>query len=139
MQRAQRPVMILAIGVSLFSAAAASAQTDIDVTMTVFDSVADVDVDLLVDARPADDRYEEDLFDLDNDGIPDDREDETGLFDQYRELDAEFEIADENDGFELDDVAHRDWREFASEDDFEENEKLDNDEYDLIEEPVDPA
>lgn len=141
MLRLQRPISILLItlGASQFGTERAVAESDLDVTMTVFESIADIDEDLLVDAPLAEERYEEDLFDLDNDGIPDDEEDETGLFRQYHDPAADFEIADENDGFERDNEAGRAWHEFATEDDFEEGEKLDEDAYDILETPDAPT
>jgi len=128
----QRLLQTLTAGTALLFAVAAWAQSDLEVTMEVIDDLSEIDDELVAAEVPRETVYEEDLFDLDGDGIPDDQEDETGLFEQYRHGDADFEIADENDGFELEDEEWLSWKEFTTEDDFEEGEKVDGDDYDII-------
>lgn len=129
----QRLLQILAAGMALLFAAAAWGQSDLDQTMEVIDDLSALDDELVAADVPRETVYEEDLFDLDGDGIPDDKEDETGLFEQYRYGDADFEIADENDGFEFEDEERLSWKEFATEHDFDEGEKVDDDDYDIVE------
>lgn len=120
------------------AATAAIAADDLEPTMKVIDDLSELDGDLVLPEGPAGDAYEEDLFDLDQDGIPDDQEDESGLFNQYTELDdSSFEIETEGDGFEHENEETLAEEEFESEDEFEAGEDVDTDEFDEIEEPAD--
>jgi len=136
----RRPLapMLLA---ALLASPWAPAASDLEMTMEVIDDVSELDDDLLAAAAPADDVYEEDLFDLDGDGVADDEPEEEGLFSRYRDDDGYFEVLNERDGFELEDEERLSWRRFVGEDNFDLFEQVDEDDYDLIEEEdpvVDP-
>lgn len=115
----------------------ARANDDLDVTMEVIDDLSELDGELVILEAPEEEDYEEDVFDLDGDGIPDDQEDDTGLFEEFSDVeDADFDIEGENDGFEHDNDELLAEEEFESEDEFEAGEDVDDDEFDEIEDEM---
>ena len=111
---------------------AARADDELEVTMEVVDDLEGLEEEIARMDGPGDNRIEEDLPESE-DG---DDEDDRGILDQFEEMDGEFDIEDDNDGFEFENEEEEADEEFDAEDDFEEGEDVDDDEFDEIEEEI---
>lgn len=122
-------------GIALFPAAAPADEDELEVTMEVLDSIADIDGDVIVMPGPEDDsegRLDGEGFDTEGDGIADhDAESDEGRDDgglpEHDFVDAETDDEFTHDeDFESDeDEEHSEW-----ESDFDEGDEIDTDEPD---------
>ncbi len=114
------------------SPAIATADDELDITMEVIDDLETLEEEIARMEGPGSNDIEEDFPGEDGEGGDD--EDDRSILDQFEEMDGEFDVDDENDGFEFENEDEEADREFESEDDFEEGEDVDDDEFDEIEE-----
>ena len=124
-------ILIASMAASALALAPAAARADdeLEVTMEIVDDLEGLEEDIARMEGPGDNRIEEDLPE-NEDG---DDEDDRSVLDQFEEMDGDFHIADENDGFELENWEEESEREFELEDEIEEGEEIDLDEFDDVE------
>ena len=96
---------------------------DLEVTMEVIDSTADIEASGFLTRRPD----EASLFEIDPDSEEDGDENRASLFDQFSAMDGEFSIRNEDDGFETDPVEAGSRRSLETESDLEDGEDIELD------------